>query len=268
MATTQTSIANQAMVRIGEATFTDVATDDTAPSREIIAIWDEVLADVMDMGPEKGWRFARRTFHGIDRDSIAITALAELVADTTTTVTGTHTLIAGDMVTLDDTNIDGTYDVNSVSTTVSFAIDAVFVATDTGTAYWTSERFEYRYSRPTCTRVTTVRVGGIELTDWERTGDWILTNMESDEVDMDYILAAGSVTVANIPSHIIQVLWRKLAIHVLYARAQNQRLQDRLTEELEEVYLPRAIGIDSKELYVQEQSDAWTAAGHTTTILE
>ena len=264
----KTEIANQAMVRIGEALFTDVDTAGTTPADEINAIWDEVLADVMDMGPEKGWRFGRRTFHGIDRDSIAITALAELVADTTTTVTGTHTLIAGDMVQLVDTNIDGTYDVNSISTTVSFAIDAVFVATDTGTAYWTSEEFAYRFSRPTCTRVTTVRVGGIELTDWARTGDWILTNQESDEVDMDYILAAAIVTVANIPSHVIQVLWRKLAIHVLYARVQNQSLQNRLTEEIIEVYLPRAIGIDAKEQYVQEQSNAWTAAGHTTTVIE
>lgn len=268
MATTQTSIANQAMVRIGEKILTAVTTDDTAPANEIVAIWDEVLADVLDMGPEKGWRFARRTYHGIDRDEITITALAELVADTTTTVTGTHTLIAGDMVTLEDTNIDDTYDVNSVSTTVSFAIDAVFVATDTGTAYWTSEEYEYRYLRPTCTRVTTVRVGAVELTDWERVGDWILTNQENDEVDMDYIMAASAVTVANIPSHVVQVLWRKLAIHVLYSRAQNQRLQDRLTEEIEEVYLPRAIGIDAKEQYVQEESDAWTAAGHTTTLIE
>jgi len=267
MATTKTSIANWAMLRVGESIFTDVDTDGTGPADKVNAIWDLSLEAALDGGPEKGWQFANRTYHGIDRDSITITALAE-ASSTTTTVTGTHTLIAGDMVTLDDTNIDDTYDVNSISTTVSFVITATFVATDTGTAYWTSEEYAYRFARPTCTRVTSVKVGGVELTDWKRKGSWILTNEESTEVDMNYILAHGSVTVANFPAHFVEAFRLKLASDLAYDLVQNSALGDRLLQEYENIVLPRAIGLDNREKYVQEKSSSWAAAGHTTTNIE
>jgi len=267
MATTKTSIANWAMLRVGESIFTDVDTDGTGPADKVNAIWDLSLEAALDGGPEKGWQFANRTYHGIDRDSITITALAE-ASSTTTTVTGTHTLIAGDMVTLDDTNIDDTYDVNSISTTVSFVITATFVATDTGTAYWTSEEYAYRFARPTCTRVTSVKVGGVELTDWKRKGSWILTNEESTEVDMNYILAHGSVTVANFPAHFVEAFRLKLASDLAYDLVQNSALGDRLLQEYENIVLPRAIGLDNREKYAKESSDSWAAAGHTTTNIE
>ncbi len=257
------------MLKVGEAIFTDVDTDGTATADKVNAIWDLSLEDILDGGPEKGWKFANRTFHGIDRDSDPITALADLVTGETTTVTATtHTLIAGDRVTLDDTNIDGTYDVNSISTTVSFAIDAVFTATDTGTAYWTSEEFTYRFARPTCTRVTSVKVGAVELTDWTRKGSWILTNKESDEVDMDYILAHGAVTIANFPAHFVNALRLKLASDLAYDLVQNSALGDRLLQEYEGTVLPRAIGMDNREIYVQEKSSSWVDAGHSRQTIE
>jgi len=258
------------MLKVGEAIFTDVDTDGTATADKVNAIWDLTLEDILDSGPEKGWQFANRTFHGIDRDSITITALADLVTGSTTTVTGTHTLIAGDRVLLDDTNIDGDYDVNSVLTTVSFAIDAVFTATDTGTAYWTSEKYLARFARPTCTRVTSVKVGGVELTDWVRKGDWILTNQEDTEVDMDYIFSHTSATldVANFPAHFVNALRLKLAADLAYDLVQNSALGDRLLREYEEIILPRAIGMDNREKYVQEFSDSWIAAGHTRQTIE
>ena len=85
-------------------------------------------------------------------------------------------------------------------------------------------------------------------------------------MNMNYILAFADLTVAEFPAHFIQILWRKLAIHVLYARVQNQRLQDRLTEEIERVYLPRAIGTDAREQFVQEFTNSWVTAGHSTGI--
>ena len=269
MATTKTSIANWSMLKVGESIFTDVDAGGTATADKFNAIWDLSLEDILDNGPEKGWRFANRTFHGIDRDEIAVTALADLVAGSTTTVTGTHALIAGDKVTLGtDLNLAGTYDVNSISTTVSWAIDAVFTATDTGTAYWTSEEFAYRFARPTCTRVTSVKVGGVELRDWTRKGSWILTNQEDTEVDMDYILAHGSVTIANFPAHFVNALRMKLASDLAYDLTQNSALGERLLLEYEEILLPRAIGMDNREIFAQESSDAWIAAGHTTTNIE
>ena len=269
MATTKTSIANWAMIRVGEAIFTDVDSDGTATADKVNAIWDLSLEDILDSGPEKGWQFANRTFHGIDRDEIEVTALADLVTGETVTVTGTHALIAGDNVTLGtDLNLAGTYNVNSVTTTVSFVITAVFTATDTGTAFWTSEEFAYRFARPDCTRVTSVKVGGLPITDWERKGSWILTNLESEEVDMDYILAHGDVTIANFPAHFVAALRLKLASDLAYDLVQNSALGDRFLQEYETIVLPRAIGMDNREIYVQETSDSWAAAGHTRQTIE
>ena len=268
MSTSKTSISNWAMLKVGEAIFTDVDTDGTATADKVNAIWDLSLEDILDGGPEKGWKFANRTFHGIDRDDITVTALAQASA-TTTTVTGTHALIAGDRVTLGtDLNLAGTYDVNSISTTVSWVITATFTATDTGTAYWTSEEFAYRFARPTCTRVTSVKVGGIELTDWTRKGSWILTNQEDTEVDMDYIQAHGSVTIANFPAHFVNAFRMKLAYDLAYDLVQNSALGDRLLQEYENIVLPRAIGKDNREIYAQESSDSWVAAGHTKMTIQ
>lgn len=270
MATTKTSIANWAMLKVGEAIFTDVDADGTATADKVNAIWDLSLEDILDGGPEKGWQFANRTYHGIDRDEIAVTALAA-ASSTTTTVTGTHTLIAGDEVTLGtDLNISGNYDVNSISTTVSFVVTATFTATDTGTAYWTSEEFSYRFARPTCTRVTSVKVGGVELRDWKRKGGWILTNQEDTEVDMDYIYghAAATLDVANFPAHFVNALRLKIASDLAYDLVQNSALGDRLLQEYETIILPRAIGLDNRAKYVQESSDSWVAAGHTRQTIE
>ena len=258
------------MLKVGEAIFTNVDTDGSATADKFNAIWDLSLEDILDHGPEKGWQFAIRTYHGIDRDEIAVTALAQATS-TTTTVTGTHALIAGDNVTLGtDLNLAGTYNVNSISTTVSWVITATFTATDTGTAYWTSEEFAYRFARPTCTRVTSVKVGGVELKDWVRKGSWILTNQEDTEVDMDYILghAAATVLVATFPAHFVNALRLKLAADLAYDLVQNSALGERLLAEYENIVLPRAIGLDNREKYVQEKSSAWVAAGHTRMQIE
>ena len=266
---TKTQIANLAMLRIGESAFTDVDSDGTTPADEVNAIWDAVNEDALSVGPEKGWAFAIWDVSEVSRDSATITAFT-LATATTTTVTATHALLAGDQVVIDGTtSYDGQYLVESISTTVSFVITATFVADDaTGTAKWTSDKFLYRYARPTSIRVTDVSVGGLPITDWVRKRSWILTNMEDTTVDMNYILALASLTVTNYPAHFVQVLWRKLAIHLLYTRTQSQRLQDRLTEEIEEVYLPRAMGTDAKEQFVQEESSSWVDAGHTRQTLE
>lgn len=269
---TKTAIANLAMVRIGEAIFTDVDSDGTTPADEINAIWDLVVQDTIDIGPEKGWKFAQWDISDVDVDNTAITAFADYsgtVSGTTLVTSASHGLLTGDLVNITDTtSYDDTYTITKVSGD-TFYVTVDFVADDaTGTVQWTSEKFFYRFARPTSTRVTGIFVGGSPITDWVRKRGWILTSVEDTEVAMDYVLALADLTVAEFPSHFIQVLWRKLAIHVLYARSQNQRLQDRLTEEIEEVYLPRAMGADAKEQYVQEESSAWQDAGHTVTLIE
>lgn len=264
---TKTNIANMAMTRLGEAIFTDVDADGTSPANKINAIYDIVLEQALFEGPEEGWRFARRTFSGIDRESFTITAFAS-ASSTTTTVTATHTLLAGDKVEISGTtSYDGTYDVVSISTTVSFVITIAFVADDaTGTAKWTSEAFFYRYARPSSTRVTSVQVGGVEITDWVREGSFNLTNQEDTEVDMTYVLPRASVTETNFPMHFVDILWRKLAVHLTYNVVQNAKIQQQLITELEQIYMPRAIGMDNREQYVQESSNSWVTAGHSTGV--
>lgn len=256
-----------ALAKIGEATGT-ATTDDTVPINLIETLFPLSTPEALNMGPEKGWRFARRRYHGIDRDSITIASIANSSTSGDITVTGTHALIAGDMVELTgDTGYDTTYDVTAISTTTTFDVTATFVATGTGTAYWLSEEFAYRYARPTCTKVTEVSVGGIELTDWVREGDWILTNQEDDEVDMKYIDHFDNLTVTNYPPHFVKVVAWKLAEHIAYSITQSRTLGEQILTELETLYLPKAIAMDAREQYVKEQDTSWVDTGRSTTTI-
>jgi hypothetical protein len=255
---------------MGEARLT-TADDGTDPNNALDDFWDGgEMETLIDMGPEEGWSFARRTYHGIDDDSTAITSIANSAVSGDITVTANaHGLIVGDMVELaGDTGYDGTYDVN-VITTNTFDVTATFVATGTGTAHWRSEEFSYRYAVPsTANRVTAVRVGSIELTDWLQKGEYILTNQESDEVDMDYILKFSSLTVTNLPPHFVGLIWRYLRVLLAYNFIQNKALGDGWMEELERIHLRRAIGMDNRRKFVQEESTAWADAGRTATVIE
>lgn len=259
---TKAQIINKTMIDLGEKILTDadVETPSTNPSKVASAAWDIILPEMLNSGPEKGWKFAVRKFHGIDRDSITIASIAQNGTDIT--ITGTHTLLAGDMVILEDTGYDDTYDVTAISTTATFDVTATFVATGTGTGYWTSEEFANRFARPTSTRIVKVSVGGIEITDWERQGEFILTNQASDEVDMDYILHADDVTIANFPPHFVDVMWRRLSAALAFKLVQNRQLSEDKLTALERIYIPRAIGMDNREIYEKEFDNSWQETGH------
>jgi len=219
VAATETVIANLALMKMGQAVITSIDGTDVI-SVKVNTVFDQCRDELLISGPKKGWKFARMTYHGIDVNSYTITAFASASA-TTTTVTATHGLVAGDMVTISGTtNYDGDYDIISVSTTVSFVITKTYVANDaTGTAQWTSEDYLYRYAVPTCKGVKCVTVGGIELTDWVREGNWIYTNQEADEVNMTYIKAITDVTL--FPDWFVKVLALKLAIELTYNLTQD-----------------------------------------------
>ncbi len=270
---TKTQIANKAMIDLGEALFTDVDTDGTNPADIFNAAWDIALPEMLEEGPEKGWKFAQETFNCILRQTSSITAFADYSGTVAGTVLATdtaHPYLSGNTITISDGSV-GAYDGNEVITKVdanSYYFTADFSATETATASWTSEKFNFRFARPTSTRVTTVSVGGIEITDWTRKGEYILTNMEDTEVDMDYILHADDVTIGNFPPHFIDVMWRKMSACLAYDLVQNLTLQNTKIDVLERIYLPRAIGMDNREVFVQESSDSWQAAGRTTTFIE
>jgi hypothetical protein len=264
---TKTNIANMAMTRLGEAVFTDVDTDGTNPANVVNAIWDVILEQSLFYGPELGWKFARRRYHGIDDHNVTVSSIAQNGTDITVTTATAHNLLVGDEVELDgDTGYDGTYDVTAVGSTTTFDVTATFVATGTGTAHWRSQEYNYRYRIPTVTRVTAVQVGGMDITDWVREGSYILTNQEDSEIDITYVLAPANVTVTNFPMHFVEVLWRRLASHLAYDLVQNRVLQQQIITEMEQIYLPRAIGEDNREQYVQESSNSWVTAGRSTGI--
>jgi hypothetical protein len=268
---TKTEIANLAMLRIGEQAFTDVDSDGTTSANEVNAIWTPVLEDTLTTGPEKGYKFSQWETSEVDVDNTSISAFADYsgtVSGTTSATATSHGLLTGDLVEITSTtNYDGQYSITKIDAN-SFYFTKTFVADDaTGTVQWTSQKLAYRYAVPTCLKVTAALDGGIELTDWTRKRNWILTNLASEDIEIEYILSVSDITVTDIPTHVVQVIWRKLAVHLLYSRAQNQRLQDRLTEELETIYLPKAIGTDMREQYVEEESNSWVSAGHTTTSI-
>lgn len=264
MSTTETQIANLALQRMGQAVITDI--DGTTVNEVKVAnIFDQVRDELLEEGPEGGWKFTKKTYHGIDRNSYTITGFASATA-TTTTVTATHAFAVGDMVTIDGTtNYDGTYDIVSVSTTVSFVITKTYVANDaTGTAYWTSEEYSYRYAIPTSSTVLAVKVGGVELTDWVKEGSFILTNQEADEVDMDIVSALTS-TVTSWPAHFVRVLVLKLAIALHYSMTQDLKAIQLLEFELDRA-MAKAIAMDERQKYVKESSESWQEVGNTQEV--
>lgn len=270
---TKTQIANMTMTRMGEALFTDVDSDGTNPANVFNAIWPIVIGESLNIGPELGWKFARRVSNCVQRQSSSITAFADYsgtVAGTVLATDASHPYISGEKVAISDGST-GSYDGDKVITKVdanSYYFTDTFVSTETATAKWTSDDFAYRFPRPTATRITKVMVGGTSLTDWVREGAYILTNQADTEVDMRYVLDEADTTVSNFPPHFIDVLWRKITVHLAYDLIQNKALGDGWLEEIERIYLPRAIGMDAREQYVQEESNSWVNAGRTTTILE
>ena len=83
---------------------------------------------------------------------------------------------------------------------------------------------------------------------------------------MDYIRVVADLTVTEFPAWFNEVVWRKMAIGMSYARVQSLGFRDRLVQEIEQVYIPRAKGMDAREQFVQESSNSWVLAGHSTGI--
>ena len=254
---------------MGQSTIDSIDGTDTL-SVKVNAMFDQARDELLENGPENGWKFSRRTYHGIDDHSATVSSIAVLVAATTITVTtsASHGLVAGDKVELaGDTGYDDTYNVVSVvdaAETYTFVVPATFVATGTGTAHWRSERYAYRYAIPTSAAVLAVKVGGLELTDWTKDGAYILTNQESDEVDMD-IVSALTTVVTSWPAHFVRVFVLKLAIALHYSLTQDLKAIQLLALELD-LAMPKAIAMDERQKYVQEASMSWQEVGNTMEI--
>ncbi len=260
---TQVQLYNLALLRLGEALLTAI-TDDSNTARVCNAIFDQVLEETLATGPEFGWGFASRR-GSVDVSNTAITA----VADHSSTVSGTvlmtaasHDLQSGDTVTITDTT---SYNGNHVITVVSsstFYFTDTFTATETGTVQWTSDEFTYRFAIPTnSVRAISMEVGGAKLTDMKREGIYLLTSQEDTTIVVKYVQSITDTT--RFPPHFNKVLYMNMAAHLAYDLVQNRVLSDKLLQELELVYMPRAVALDAKELFVEEDNQAWRDVGHT-----
>ncbi len=266
MAASETAICNLALLKVGHGLVDNIETGTDVDEEKCELLFDQARDELLAEGPEKGWKFTTTTYHGIDDDSATIASIANSSTSGDITITGTHALVVGDMVELaGDTGYDGTYDVTAISTTTTFDVTATFVATGTGTAHWRSEEYTYRYATPTSKKVIAVKVGGIELTDWVEQGAYVLTNMESDEVDITIVSALTS-TVTSWPDHFVRALVFKLAAELALNLTQDIPMANKLTEEYYFKALPKAIAMDEKGKYVKESSNSWAEVGNTQEI--
>ena len=267
MAASETVIANLALYRMGQSTIDDIDGTDVL-SVKVNAMYDQARDELMVEGPELGWKFARRRYSEIDDEKITVTDIDALVAGSTMTVTATdHTLVAGDLVELDsDTGYGGTYEVISVTGTTSFVVAETFVATGTGYCYWRSNEYSYRYlipTTPTVLRVVSVRVGGVELSDWLQEGGYILTNQESDEVDMTIVQQITTTT--KFPTLFTKALVLLLAIKLHYNITQDLKAIQFLYQEYD-LAISKAIAMDERGKYVKESSKSWQEVGNTQEV--
>ena len=127
--------------------------------------------------------------------------------------------------------------------------------------------FEYRFKLPEdFIRAATVYTDSAVITDWVRKGQYLLTNQEDSTITLDYV---KRVTVTGLfPPHFIKVLYYMLAYQLAYDIVQNKNHANDILQELEFRVMPKAIGLDEQDQYVQEDSTSWIDMGRSTSTLE
>ncbi len=261
---TKLGIYNLALSRLGQNRLAKINAD-VENRRKLDNVYDETLGQLLTSGPEKGWKFARKTGIGINRDSSSIAAFSDyssIVADKTLVTTSTpHNLITGNDTEIDDTtSYDADYTQVVAVSPSQFYITVGFVADDaTGTVFWISNNFRYRYRIPEDSlRVTNVKVGGIEVIDWIEEEGFILTNLEAITVYMDYIKLVTNTGL--FPFYFTKVLYLSLAVELSDNITKSVAKTERLEEKLEKA-MSKAEGLDEQKQYVREVSTSWVDAG-------
>lgn len=263
MATDILEIYNLTLVRLGEERLAAIDANSDL-RRKLDAIYDNVLEQVTVGGPEKGWKFTKKRLP-VDVDSSTITSFADYSGTVSGTVLATtssvHNLVTGDLVNQEDTtNYNDEYRVTVVNTTTYYFTEDWNGDDATGTVYWTSDEYAYRYAMPSAAlRVTSVNVGGLPVEGWATQGEWILTSLEDETIYVEYVQSIIDTTL--FPSHFTKVLYMSLAVELSYSLIQSSTHSERLLKELQEIILPKAIALDEQEKYVAESNDDWAEAG-------
>jgi hypothetical protein len=261
---TKLGIYNLTLSAIGERRLAALNADNEN-RRKLDNIYNDVLVQCIEDGPEKGWKFTTATNIGVDRESTDIVSFADYASTVTGTVKVTtkslHNLISGNDVAIDSTtSYDGDHTQVVVLSPTQFYITDTFVADDaTGDLYWISDNYRYRYKIPDeAERVKSVKVGGSELTDWFEEDGYILTNSEDETVYMDYIKKVKNTGL--FPFYFTKYLYLSLAVELSYAITKSKTKTERLEGKLEKARL-KAIGLDEQKKHVEEVSTSWVDAG-------
>ena len=263
MATNILEIYNLALVKLGAKRLATV-TDNTEPRRKLDAVYDNILAQKLEKGPRYGWKFTKEPNVNINIEESTVTAFADYsgtVAGTVkVTTSAAHNLVSGNTAAIEDTtSYDNEYEVTYIDST-NFYVTATWVADDaTGTVYWTTEDNFYRFAIPSVAKkVLTAKVSGIELPDWEEQGGYILTALEGESIDIDYIKSVTDTTA--FPEYFTRILYLSLAVEIAAGLGVSVAQVERIQEELYRANLD-AIALDEHKKYVKESSTEWVDAG-------
>jgi len=141
-----------------------------------------------------------------------------------------------------------------------FAIKRATISVDATTP---DSQYEYRFKLPDgLLRVVSVHTEGIPYPDWTREGQYILSNLVSDEINLTYV---DRVTVTGLfPPHFVKVLYTMLAYQLAFNVVQNRQLTQQLYQELKLDVMPKAIALDERDQYVEEGNNAWIDIGRST----
>jgi hypothetical protein len=138
-----------------------------------------------------------------------------------------------------------------------FAVHRVAVSVDADEPAFD---YDYRYALPAdLIKILQVTVSGVDLEDWLREGQYILTSEEDEEIDLIYVRRITSTGL--FPPHFVKVLYMTMAVQLAYNLSQSSTLAERLLLELGPIRR-KAMFIDSRGKYVQEFNTDWEDEGH------
>ena len=129
-----------------------------------------------------------------------------------------------------------------------------------------NEKYGYRYAIPEgYLRAVKISVGGLDVTDWIREGQFFLTNQEADEILLKYV---QRITITGyFPPYFVTFFCLKLANHLAYNITAKKQHNNAIYEEMQ-IAKRKAIALDERDVYVQEFSSSWVDTGNNTSTLE
>lgn len=226
---TQVRIYDLALTKLGITERLTLTTDSTVEAGAFNAVWSQVVNEVTELGE---WRGARKRITlERDYDSVEGASVAEpVVIDATA-----HTFVDGDLVKI--TDVVGMVELNGNTYMVANAGDddfelydengtvaldgSAFTAYVSGGYIWRIPNHDYAYMFKL--PADCLKVLDCEVRDWVEEGDFLLTNQESDELEILYLRYMTDVTYFS-PLMVDTVATRLAVVAGPAIKADRQRI--------------------------------------------